>query len=481
MLGQVLSAPLSFVTSLIIARSLGAKEFGLLYLASTVCNFGFLVVEWGQAAVITQQVARVPEQAGEILGSGLAWRIGTAPFVYLVMASGALWLNRDSDFHWALGLSTLFMVAIIVFAAYQDVLRGFERMEVIAYVTVAQQILNVVFVGITVLLGGRLRGVLLAQTATAVVLAILARRAIPPAVRSVFRFERVRSLLKMGFPFLALNVALALEPLIDTLYLARLAPEEAMGWFSVASKLIGGLTFPPNALATAFYPAWSRLWAQDRGAFATSVSTGLRASLVIALPIGLGCILYPDIGVALFSRKAFGPAMADVRVLAFFIFAFYVTRLGGSALAAADRSRAWSICQFVCPIVSLVADPVLIRFFQSHYGNGGLGVCVTTSANEVFLIASMVWLCPKGVFDRRFARTLLLALLAGGVMCGAALVLGRLPMVVSAVIAVAAYGACLWATGGFDAALVDSLRQSLGRKFRRAAPEAPEGTPSEAK
>ena len=472
MLGQVLSAPLSFVTGLIIARSLGAKEFGLLYLANTVCTFAFLLVDWGQSAVITQQVARGPDHAGEILGSGLSWRLGAAPLICLVIAGGAFCLHRDSEFQWALALSILFAFVMTVGAAFQDVLRGFERMDVIATVAVSQQILNIVFVGLAVLLGGGLRGVLLAQTATAAVLVVLARRAIPPAVRVAFRLERLRSLLKLGFPFLALNVALQLEPLIDTLYLARLAPAEAMGWFSVAIKLIGGLTFPSNALGTAFYPAWSRLWSNDRRAFASSVSTGLRTSVVMVLPIGLGCLLYPDIGVALFSRKAFGPAMADVRVLAFFLFAFYVTGIGSSALAAANRSRAWSICQFACPLVSLVADPFLIHYFQAHYGNGGLGVCATMSGNEVLLLASLYWLCPKGVFDRRFLRTLLLAMLAGGAMCGSALLLGRLPILVSAIVSVAVYGVCMWATGGFDAALVDMLRQSLGRRFRRAEPAA---------
>ena len=472
MLGQVLSAPLSFVTGLIIARSLGAKEFGVLYLANTVDTFGFLLVDWGQSAVITQQVARGPDQAGEILGSGLSWRLAAAPLIGLVMVGGAFSLRQDSQFLWVLALSVLCGIAITVCAAFQDTLRGFERMNVIAYVTVSQQILNIVFVGLAVLLHGGLKGVILAQTTTAVVLVLLVRTAIPPAVRVTFRLERVRSLLTLGFPFVALNVALQLEPLIDTLYLARLAPAEAIGWFSVAIKLIGGLTFPANALGTAFYPAWSRLWSNDRRAYAASVSTGLRTSVVMVLPIGLGCILYPGIGVALFSRKAFGPAMDDVRLLAFFLFAFYVTGIGSSALAAANRSRAWSICQFLCPAVSLVADPFLIRYFQTHYGNGGLGVCVTMSGNEVFLLACLYWLCPKGVFDRRFARTVLLALLAGAAMCGAALLLGRLPMVVSAVVSVAVYGACMWTTGGFDAALVDALRQSLGRRFRRAAPEA---------
>jgi len=473
MLGQILSAPLSFLNSLIIARALGAKEFGLLFLAGNVCSFGFLLVEWGQAATITAAVARKPEGAGEILGSGLAWRLASTPVIYLVMAVGAAGLHRDGEFQWALALFTLLLVATTVFAGLQDVLRGFDRMDLLAYGAIAQQILNLVFVGSAVWLGGRLKAVLLAQAAAAFVLVILARLALPSGVKARVRVATNRRLLKDGFPFLVLNLALALEPLIDSLFLARLGTEESMGWFSVASKLIGGLTFPPNALATAFYPTWSRLWAQDRSAYASSVSTGLRASLVVAVPIGLGCVLYPDLGVALFSRKAFGPAAADVRVLSFFLFAFYLTRLGGTALAAADRARAWSICQFVCPVVSLVADPLLVPFFQHRYGNGSLGVCVTTSLNEVFLIVSAYFLTPKGVFDRRFGRALLLTGLAGAAMCGSALVLARLPLLLGAIASVAAYGGCLWATGGLDSNLVAALRQSLGRKFARRAPEQP--------
>jgi O-antigen/teichoic acid export membrane protein len=473
MLGQVMSAPLSFLNSLIIARALGAKEFGLLYLAGNVCNFGFLFVEWGQGSVITSAVARNPDQAGEVLGSGLTWRVASTPVIYLVMATAAMCWHRDAEFQWALGLFALVLLVNTVFGAFRDVLGGFERMDLLAYGTIAQQVLNLVFVGSVLLLGGRMKAVLLAQAAATFVLVVLARSVLPSGVSPKVRLETNRRLLKDGFAFLALNLALALEPLIDSLFLARLGSVESMGWFSVASKLVGGFAFPPNALGTSFYPSWSRLWAQDRAAFASSVSTGLRASLVLGVPVGLGCLLYPDLGVTLFSRKAFGPAATDLRILSFFLFAFYITALGGIAMAAANRSRAWSICQFACPVVSLIADPLLIPFFQHRYGNGGLGVCVTTSVDELFLIASFYWLAPKGVFDRRFGRTLLLTLLAGAAMCASALLLARLPILLGAIVSVAAYGACLWATGGLDSVLLTSLRESIGRRFQRR-----EGEPS---
>jgi O-antigen/teichoic acid export membrane protein len=475
MLGQVMSAPLSFVNSLIIARALGPKDFGLLYLVGNVCNFGFLLVEWGQASTITAAVARNPNEAGELLGSGVAWRLASTPVIYFVMAAGAAWLHRDGTFQSTLALFTLVMLLAMLFSAFQDVLRGLDRMDFIAYGSIAQQILYLMFIGSAVLLGGGLKAVLLAQAAAMFVLMILARFALPSNVKARVRLETNRRLLKDGFPFLMLALALALEPLIDSLFLARLAPEESLGWFSVASKLIGGLTFPPNALAAAFYPTWSRLWTQDRSGFASSVSTGLRAALVLAVPMGLGCIFYPDLGVALFSRKAFGPAAVDVQVLSFFLFAFYLTQLGGTALAAAGRARAWSICQFLCPVVSLIADPLLVPFCQHRYGNGSLGVCLTTSLNEVFLIACFYGLCPKDVFDSRFRRTLLLAGLAGAAMCGSALVLARLPMILGAIVSVAAYGGCLWGTGGLDGALVTSLRQSLGRRFQKQQAEPSAG------
>src|SRR5450432_3284964 len=71
---QVVTIPLSIVINALTARYLGPAEFGYIYLASTICTFAFLAVEWGQQGVLPAAIARDHAQAATLLGTSLAWR-----------------------------------------------------------------------------------------------------------------------------------------------------------------------------------------------------------------------------------------------------------------------------------------------------------------------------------------------------------------------------------------------------------------------
>jgi O-antigen/teichoic acid export membrane protein len=471
MVAQVAGMPLSLLNNVVMARYLGADEFGLIYLVGTIWSFGILVVEWGQAATVTAAVAREPGRAGEFLGTGLTWRIGTIPIVYALLAGGCVVLHQSAQCQMALAITALVFTVYTVSGAAQDTLRGFERMDVPAKATIGQQILNLLLIAPAAILSGKLRDVLLAQVAAMSLVAIWVWRSLRHVAtfRLSFRRDTLKHLLVEGFPFLVLNLSLALQPNVDALLLAKLAPPESLGWYAAAKRLVGVLVFPANALSTAFYPAWVRLWNEDKKAFRSAASTGFRASTVLVAPIALGCALYPDIGVRAFSRHAFGPAEADVRVLSVFVLALFYSMILGSGIAAAGRSRAWAVCQFSCVVVSAVLDPLLVPYCQRRFGNGSLGVCVSTDVSELLMVAGGVLLLPGQVFDRRFARTAGVTVASGLAMFAAARVLSHLSSFIAAPIAVVAYGVALWAMGGVDPALAKLIGDSVGRRFKRAA------------
>jgi O-antigen/teichoic acid export membrane protein len=469
MVAQVAAMPLSLLNNVVMARYLGPDDFGLLYLVGTAWTFGILFVEWGQSSTVTALIAKEPTRVGETLGTSLAWRATTVPLVYLLMAGGAALLRQGRECQVALALMALVFAVYTGSSAIQDALRGLERMEMPAKGVVAQQILNFCFVTPILLLGGRLSAVLVGQAAAMLVVAGWAARTLRqlPNTSPRFRAGTLKHLLVAGSPFLVLNISLALQPNVDALLLAKLAPPESLGWFAAAKRLVGVLIFPATALATAFYPTWVRLWNDDRDGFRRAVSTGLRASTVLVAPIALGCALYPDIGIRAFSRHEFGPAEADVRVLSVFVLALFYSMILAVAITASGRSRAWAVCQFSCVVVSAVLDPLLVPYCQHRYGNGSLGVCASTVVSEVLIVVAGGALLPRGILDRRLARTLGLTVVAGLAMVAAARLLSGVTSFVAAPIAVVAYGVCLWGTGGVDPALVDLIRNSVTRRFAR--------------
>jgi O-antigen/teichoic acid export membrane protein len=463
---QVVGTPLSILLTAVMARYLGASDFGQIYVAWMLASFGFLVVEWGQGAVLTGSVARDRTAAGRLLGTALLWRCVAAVLVYGLLTVGCAVLRYPREFQIVLVLVVAQCLFQSLASACQDTVRGFERTDIGAYGQVAQQLLAAVLVVPTLMLGGRLRGVLVAQAASsALVLAFVWRSLqLVGTGRLAVSRDALKALVVQGTPFMLFSFSMTLQPNVDAVLLSKLAPGEVVGWHAVSRRLIGALVLPASLIVGALYPTLSRLYGEDRSAYTETVRSALRATIVLAVPIALGCALYPDLGVLLYSRKSYGPAQANLVVLSGFLLLMYVSMPLGIAILAAGRQKAWAAAQFLCVIVSSVLDPLLIPWFQARMGNGGLGVCVASVVSEVLMVGAGVWLAPVGFFDRGFARGILRGLCAGGAMTAVAMALSRVTSFVAAPIAVGSYVISLWAMGGLGGQQVALLREALSRK-----------------
>jgi Na+-driven multidrug efflux pump len=213
------------------------------------------------------------------------------------------------------------------------------------------------------------------------------------------------------------------------------------------------------------YPTLCRLHTTDFEAFKRTTSRALLGTSLMVIPVALGCLLYPDIGIAFYDRRSFLPAEMNVRFLSLFVFLLYFTMPLGICVLAAGRQRAWTMVQSSCIVVSLALDPILVPWFQRRLGNGGLGVCVATVVSEIIVLGCGVWLAPQGIFDRRFFRSLLPAFASGVAMIAVARALYFTSSFVAAPIAVTAYVACLWFTGGVDASVISELRRLVAARL----------------
>jgi len=462
---QVITVPLAIVVNAGVAHYLGPEVFGYAYLAGTLCGFGFLAVGWGHEAVLPAVVARDHSLAGTMLASSLAWRAGVAIVVYAGLALGCYLLNYPAEMQWALGLTALLTTVTYFVAACKDTIRGLERTDLPAYVHVGHQLLATALVIAVLVLGGHLRAALLAQSVAAVV--VLA--ALWPTLRPVgvgtlsVRWAAIKTLFSGGTPFVVYGVAMALQPNVDAVFLSKLAPAEVMGWYAVTRRLVGALLLPATALIGALYPTLCRLHATDMGSFTRATNGALRSISVLMVPVALGCALYPEIGVALFSRHSFRPAEDNLRVMAVFLALVYFSMPLGTAILAAGKQRAWSMVQCLCVVASLVLDPLLVPVFQRRTGNGGLGLCVAAGISEAIMVAFAVALAPSGVFDGRLRRLILLTLVSGAAMVLAAQIVKPLGPYIASPLALLAYAGALWGTGAIDDNQVAAIRRALRR------------------
>lgn len=467
-LTQVLTMPLSILSSWVMARYLSVEEIGQIYLASTLTGLCFLFVNFGHEGALPAAVARDPSAAGTLLGSSMLSRSWFVFVAFGVAYAFCRFMNyAPADVVAIMFLGSIFLY---VLSACKETIRGFERIELSSAAHLSHQVLVALVTVIALVLGGTMRIALLSQA--------LATAAIVPVVwwglrvvgvrRLSFDWAVSKGLLRAGAPFVVMGIVGNLQPWVDALYLSRLSTTETVGAYSVARRLLGVLMFAASGLVGALYPTLCRLWVEDRAAFARASSGAIRGVNLLAVPLAIGCGLYPEVGVAIFGRTKYAAAESDLRVLAVFVLMVYVSMPLGTCILAAGKQRAWSVVQSLCVVVSLVLDPFLVRWFEARSKNGALGVCVATVVSEAVVVGCGLALVPKGILDMRFLRSILLSLVGGASMAVVTyFVKPVLPSLVAAALASIAYFVVMWVTGGLEPQYVDAARAFVGRKLAR--------------
>lgn len=468
-IGQAVGVPLSMVVNAVTARYLGPQGFGEMYIGSTFNSCGFLFVEFGQGGVLPALVAADRSRAGVILGSSMLWQgLGALALLPLLIA-----------LCYALGYPVeIQLVVALYFVGYavsalsnvgQLVMLGLERGEVPAYRQIIEQLVSLAVVVPILMLGGKVKMALVGHAATTVIIFLYISYVIRSAGigRLSVDASMLRTLFRRGVPFVFIGLAMTLQPFIDATFLSKLGSPEALGWHSAARRLVGFLIFPASALVGALYPTLCRLHGIDSAAFKNTTGNALRATSLLVIPVALGCLLYPDIGIAFYDRDLFRPAEDNVRILSLFVFLLYFTMPIGISILASGRQQAWTLVQSSCVLVSLVLDPLLVPLFQRRTGNGGLGLAVAAVVSELIVLVCGIWLAPRGLFDVRFWRSLAPAVISGAAMAATARALTSISPFAAAPVAVGAYVACLWLTGGLEEGFVSELRRFAESKLNR--------------
>lgn len=468
-IGQVATTALAIAFSAAIGRRLGAADFGVFFLVTTMSTFAWVVVEWGQSQLLVREVAKRPDAAGALLGTGVALRLAGALPVSLVAILAGRLLGYDARTLWLLALAMATSVPFFLSQAYATVFRARERMDLDAQVSVLFKALTFVLALVALLSGGGVAGILLAQGgagAAALAYAIARARGLGIARLGATR-ATTRFLLKEGTPILAISIAVTVQPYLDAIILSRLLPPAPVGWYGAARNIMGTLVAPATILGAASYPRLSRA-ASSPAQLRVELRTAMRPLLGLGALGAVGTYLFADVAVGLiYGARGFAPAAAILQVFAPALFLVCIDVLFQSAVLAVDRSHALAAAKAINVAVCTGIALALVPWAQARYGNGGIGLVAAFGASEVIMFGAALWIMPRGSVEVGFAVDIARAVAAGGVTLLLFRLVPPLPAFVGIPACIVAFAAAAAALGLVRREEVQSLAGALGR--RRAA------------
>lgn len=443
---QFVTTPVSMVVNALLARKLGASNFGAVYLATTVLTLAFLFVEWGGTTQVAADVAKDRSSAGRVFGTGLVLRVAFALLALLIIPRFGAWMEYDQPVRLALMLCGFRMALQSIGTLCSAVVRGFEKLHWHAVSTVLGSLTDAALVSAAVLSGGGLQAALTAQVIGA---------AITASVQMGFVFRlgigrpridslAMRGLLGGGFGFVVLEIVAKLQPYIDATFLSKLGAPEALGWYSAATRITGVLIFPATTLTFALYPTLARLWHTDRNTCNVMVRLGLRIVALLGVLAGTGTVIFAPLIVNLiYGREGYAPAATTLSILSAYVFLVYTSIIVGTFLVACGRQWKWALAQSFCLVVSMALDPFLIPWAQTRFGNGSVGVCISVVVAEIAMVSFGLMLMPAGALNRALGRTVFRCVLAASGMAATGFLLRPYPfLAIPATVGV--YALLLW-------------------------------------
>lgn len=430
-----------FALGIVLARSLGAADYGRYSLALALGAVLQPIADFGISVYLVRETARDRTAAEGALGRLARVKVG------LLVAATALTVGGAAAFGTSPDL--LLVVTVMVVAAMLDgwsifvycYLQGRESMGVEARTTAVAGIVRACGAIAIALATGDLRLVVAWVLAVAVVQAAVASRTLRRIVGRLAspRGARVDWRSVASFGLIGISVVVYLRS--DALLIAWFQDETAVGLYAAAYTLVLGVQVVPVVLTAALFPIFARTHGDGTDGFTQTWHDGLRLLLLITLPVSvLLCVLAGPI-----IQRAFGSEFAEsadvLRIITWMSPLVAVSLAAQAVLKGSRREGTLLRVSLACVVfnvgINLWAIPAA----------GIKGAAATTVATEAINAVALLWYVVSRGLVPRPDLPLLRVGTAVALLAVVAALLAEAPVELAAAAALAVYVGTLVATG----------------------------------
>lgn len=446
---QIVTWVLSSVFLILLSRYLPLDRVGDYNWAVSLAGILGMLIGLGMETLITRSVARRPESGAELASAAIVVRMGLFPVALAVLLAYILVVHVDretSEVAFVLAVATTVASVGSVFVA---LFQGHERMSFGAQAAIVRNVLSLLLLLLVVAVrGGVVMVALIMIPVEIIVLAIYLKKG-----RTFFRFQwpvqlpTIRRIVISSLSFWANQVVLQFYIYVDSIILASLGGSRSVALYAAATRIFSVALFVPTILGSVTMPLLSRRGLSDGEAFAKAGRKTVELLIVASIPVTIALIgLAGMIMYTLFGAK-FNNATMSLEVLSLCIPFTYLSIQYATMLAAQDKQWLWTRIMIVASIVNPLANLVAIPLAQQRWHNPAVGASIALVVTEILMAGYGSVLLRDVVHSRGPVRTVVAALIVGGIIAAIIHAYGSHWLLVSVPVGLAAYGGVVIACG----------------------------------
>lgn len=382
---QIAGKGLFFLTTVYLARVLGASEYGKFAFAYGFVTLFSVITKFGLDLLTSRDVGENPQLASKYLRTTLSLRSLLSISFLLMMVLAIQILHKSPDvnrlilllavtasLHSLAGVGTSLLEALQAFT-YRSILNvmmyGFSFVILIAAAG-AKPTLD--FVGIAFLTGALLY--------CSVSLSVSHLKIAP--LKFSFDSAFVWHLFKMALPLGLMEIFIGIYYRIDTVLLSFFTTDTIVGWYDAAYTFVYGLRLLPVTVAMVLLPGLTKIHSADvskaTGIYRTTMFYSIAAGVWITFLIAANSPLL----VSLVYGEGYDPSANVLRLLIWTCAIMFANAFQGILLVVTQQRLAFLRATLLGAVSNLILNLILIPRWDMQ------GAAIATVASEMFVFVA---------------------------------------------------------------------------------------------
>lgn len=391
LLMNVFEKAFGFLSTIIVARLLGAADYGIFTAAFAFSSLFISFFEMGLPLIIPRFISQFKEGTSLIISGALAIIFLIYPLIFVLVIAYLYffsWGTKDIPIVIA-SLALLNQAVFGIAKIFKGVYLGFERVSFDSAYTFFSKLLLCVLLfllfftpsNIKIIFSCYILSNLLYLGAMAFLLKFIGIR-----FKFKFNFELTKKLISNMGPLVMVSIFYNIYMSIDSLIIFNKLGADAAGYFGAAKRIYMTLMFVPAAINMAFFPAICKK-ISDSNELKNLIKLNVRALLVISLPIAIFMIIYSKEIIALAFGANFVHSYPLLQYMMPTILFASFTGLFGNIMYAQHKLRLFIFMSFVGLVTNVLSNVILINM----YGVSGGALAVVTTELSMLIIGVYIF------------------------------------------------------------------------------------------
>lgn len=373
----------SFFFLVYTTRYLGSEKYGLLSFAIAFASITIFLADIGISSVIVRDVARDRAKTAIYVGNSILIKVILAAFTLLSTAGIGFALGYPFSTMKIVLVILLSLIIVSFSGIISSVVSAYEIME---YISIGTIIYNLIMLALALLAIGSGVDVygfayvyLLSSFVSLGYFALVARRKLPRP-RWDIDLNLWKYMIKEALPFGLSSVFVRVYYYVDTVMISLLIlnPNEVMGWYNAAYRMVIILSFIPVTFLGSIYPIMSKFYVSSDKYLGFMYERSFKYLMTLAIPIGVGTTFLGKDLISLVYGPAFAPSAIALQILIWSEALIFINSAFGYLFNSINRQMVVAKQTMIAAGLNILLNLVLIP--QYSY----VGASSATVATQLF-------------------------------------------------------------------------------------------------